>query len=66
VQYAPPQNPGVIYAREKPVTPDEMLDDDMDLPTQGEAEDWDEETLGLDFDESDVQDITREISSSWQ
>lgn len=63
MQHAPLQNPGVIYAWEKPVTPDEMLDDDMDLPTRGEAEDWDEETLGLDWDEADARSIAEEISS---
>ena len=43
------------------MTPDDV--DEFDLPDQGEAEDWDEETLGLDLDETDVQDVTREITS---
>lgn len=45
------------------MTPDEMLDDDMDIPTRSEAEDWDEETLGLDWDEADARSIAEEISS---
>lgn len=40
----------------------EDFDDDIELDT--EAEDWDEETLGLDWDESEVQSITREIVST--
>ena len=44
------------------MTPDEDPDE-FDLPDDGEAEDWDEETLGLDFDETDVQNVTREITS---
>lgn len=46
------------------MTPDDMLDEELDLPGEGEAEDWDEETLGLDWNESDAQSIAREISSS--
>jgi len=46
------------------MTPDDMLDEELDLPADGEAEDWDEETLGLDWNESDAQSIAREISSS--
>lgn len=44
------------------MTPDEM-EDDLDLPSESEAEDWDEETLGLDWDESEARSITQEISS---
>jgi hypothetical protein len=43
---------------------DEPRDEELDLPSDGEAEDWDEETLGLDWNESDAQSIAREISSS--
>ena len=45
------------------MTPEEMLDEDIDLPLEGEAEEWDEETLGLDWNESELDSITREISS---
>jgi hypothetical protein len=43
---------------------EDPLDEELDLPSDGEAEDWDEETLGLDWNESDAQSIAREISSS--
>jgi hypothetical protein len=43
------------------MTPDDV--DEFDLPEQGEAEDWDEETLGLDWDESEARSITEEITS---
>lgn len=44
------------------MTPDDM-EEELDLPTESEAEDWDEETLGLDWDESDARSIAEEISS---
>jgi hypothetical protein len=42
--------------------PDELIDDDFDLEEEDsfEAEDWDEETLGLDAD-MDSDSIAREI-----
>ena len=42
--------------------PDELVDDDFDLEDDErfEAEDWDEETLGLDSD-LDADSIAREI-----
>jgi hypothetical protein len=39
--------------------PEELFEDDLDLG--GEAEDWDEETLGLDWDESDTQSVARDL-----
>lgn len=44
------------------MTPENEVDE-FDLPQDGEAEDWDEEALGLDWDESEAQSITQEISS---
>jgi hypothetical protein len=35
------------------------INDDIEL--DGEAEDWDEETLGLDWDESDALSVAREL-----
>jgi hypothetical protein len=32
-----------------------------DLELDGEAEDWDEETLGLDLDDSDTLSVAREL-----
>jgi hypothetical protein len=32
-----------------------------DIEQGGEAEDWDEETLGLDWDESDALSVAREL-----
>jgi hypothetical protein len=37
--------------------------DEDEFPLEQEAENWDEETLGLDWDESDAQDLAREISA---
>ncbi|MGH8668668.1 MAG: hypothetical protein ACREUH_05490 [Burkholderiales bacterium] len=34
---------------------------DVDFELDGEAEDWDEETLGLDLDDSDAQSVAREL-----
>jgi hypothetical protein len=39
--------------------PQELFEDDLEL--DGEAEGWDEETLGLDLDESDTQSVAREL-----
>jgi hypothetical protein len=41
--------------------PEELFDDDPEMPLDFEAEEWDEETLGLDVDfEADT--IAREIA----
>jgi len=37
----------------------EDFEDDFDL--DGEAEDWDEETLGLDLDEEDARSVARDL-----
>ena len=37
-------------------------DSEDELPLDQEAEEWDEETLGLDWSESDVQEVAREIA----
>ena len=37
----------------------EDFEDDFDL--DGEAEEWDEETLGLEWDESEAQSIARDL-----
>jgi hypothetical protein len=37
----------------------EDFDDDFEL--DGEAEDWDEETLGLDWDEDEARSVAREL-----
>jgi hypothetical protein len=42
-----------------PMNREELFEDDPQL--DGEAEDWDEETLGLDWDESDTQSVAREL-----
>jgi hypothetical protein len=41
------------------MNPEELFEDDPEL--DGEAEDWDEETLGLDWDESDMQSVAHEL-----
>ncbi|MGQ0653828.1 MAG: hypothetical protein ACT4P4_16445 [Betaproteobacteria bacterium] len=45
--------------------PQELYDEDLDIDFEDdadcEAEDWDEETLGLAVDETEVQNISREI-----
>ena len=43
-----------------PVELEEDFDDDVDE----EAEDWDEETLGLDWNEADAQSLVREVVPS--
>ena len=45
----------------------DQFDEDFELDSDGEAEDWDEETLGLDWDESDAQSVARELGvpSAW-
>lgn len=47
------------------MAPDEMHDVDPDIDLEDdvdcEAEDWDEETLGLDLDHVDTDSIAREI-----
>ena len=42
---------------------DELIPDHAELPLEQEAEEWDEETLGLDWDETEAQDLAREISA---
>jgi hypothetical protein len=43
--------------------PDDLLDDELDFDDDAgfEAEDWDEEALGLDGAELDAESIAREI-----
>ena len=41
--------------------PEELLDEDLELLVDVEAEDWDEETLGLDLDQLDAESVAREI-----
>ncbi len=41
--------------------PEELFEDDPELSVDFEAEDWDEETLGLDVDELDPESLAREI-----
>lgn len=43
------------------MTPEDF-DEELELDT--EAEDWDEETLGLDWDADEIQTITRDIVST--
>ena len=45
--------------------PNEISQADLDFEDDAEfeAEDWDEEALGLDWEESEAQEICREISS---
>ncbi len=45
---------------------DELIEDqDCDaLELDDEAEDWDEETLGLDWNEADAQSLVREVVPS--
>jgi hypothetical protein len=38
----------------------EHFDEEFD-ELEGEAQDWDEETLGLDWDESDALSVAREL-----
>jgi hypothetical protein len=37
--------------------------DNDEFPLEQEAEEWDEETLGLDWDETEAQTLAREIST---
>ena len=39
------------------------LEQEVESEAAAEAEDWDEETLGLDWDETEEQEISREITS---
>jgi hypothetical protein len=49
---------------EAAMTLDDVYGPDNDeFPLEQEAEDWDEETLGLDWDETEAQTLAREISS---
>ena len=46
------------------MTLDDVYGPDQDeFPLEQEAEEWDEETLGLDWEESEAQEICREITS---
>jgi hypothetical protein len=36
---------------------------EQEAALEQEAEEWDEETLGLDWDETEAQDLAREISA---
>jgi hypothetical protein len=46
------------------MTLDDVYGPDLDeFPLEQEAEDWDEETLGLDWEESEAQRICDEIAS---
>jgi hypothetical protein len=40
--------------------PDQFEDEEFELEG-GEAEEWDEETLGLDWDESEAESLVREL-----
>lgn len=39
----------------------DQFDEDFEIEGGGEAEDWDEETLGLDWDESETQSVARDL-----
>jgi hypothetical protein len=41
--------------------PEELFDNDPEMPVDFEAEDWDEETLGLDGNDFEAESIAREI-----
>ena len=41
--------------------PEELFESDPEIPVDFEAEDWDEETLGLDVDDYEAETIAREI-----
>jgi len=43
----------------------EELRDEEDFPVDCDADEWDEETLGLDVDELDVETVTREIGARY-
>ena len=46
------------------MTLDDVYGSDNDeFPLEQEAEEWDEETLGLDWSETDAQTLAREIST---
>jgi hypothetical protein len=49
---------------EAAMTLDDVYGPDNDeFPLEQEAEEWDEETLGLDWDETEAQTLAREISA---
>jgi len=50
-------NPAPVKMR--PMEPDQFEDEEFELDS--EAEDWDEETLGLDWDESETLSVAREL-----
>jgi hypothetical protein len=41
--------------------PEELFDIDPEIPVDFEAEDWDEETLGLDSNDFEAESIARQI-----
>ena len=41
--------------------PEELFESDPEIPVDFEAEEWDEETLGLDVDDYEAETIAREI-----
>ncbi len=41
--------------------PEELFETDPEIPVDFEAEEWDEETLGLDVDDFDAETLAREI-----
>jgi hypothetical protein len=47
------------------MTLDDVYGPDEDkFPLEQEAEDWDEETLGLDWDETEAMNVAREIGAN--
>ena len=45
--------------------PEELFDVDPEMPVDFEAEDWDEETLGLDVEDYEAETIAREIGARY-
>lgn len=41
--------------------PEELFENDPEIPVDVEAEDWDEETLGLDVDDFEAESIARDF-----
>ncbi len=41
--------------------PEELFESDPEIPVDFEAEEWDEETLGLDVDDFEAETIAQEI-----
>jgi len=41
--------------------PEELFETDPEMPVDVEAEEWDEETLGLDVEDFEAESIAREI-----